>query len=174
MPVVLVLPLVGDLVGAVVPVSVGLVHDAGVEAADHLGDDPLDVVHDGVGVGVGGDVLVVGRLPEGDHVLPDGTVHNVSTQTQNIFYMKQIFLVVIFRFILSCVLSEPLWLVLEGAPRAGDGDLVALVAEVGLGLGVELDVLGPESLDELLAALQHGGGGHGGGEDGGGHQEPHP
>ena len=83
--VVLVLPLVGDLVGAVVPVSVGLVHDPGVEAADHLGDDPLDVVHDGVGVGVGGDVLVVGRLPEGDHVLPDGAVHNVSTQTQNIF-----------------------------------------------------------------------------------------
>ena len=96
LPVVLVLPLVGDLVGAVVPVSVRLVHDAGVEAADHLGDDPLDVVHDGVGVGVGGDVLVVGRLPEGDHVLPDGAIHNVSTQRQNIFYMKQIFLVVIF------------------------------------------------------------------------------
>ena len=85
MSVVLVLPLVGDLVGAVVPVSVGLVHDPGVEAADHLGDDPLDVVHDGVGVGVGGDVLVVGRLPEGDHVLPDGAVHNVSTRIQNIF-----------------------------------------------------------------------------------------
>ena len=88
MSVVLVLPLVGDLVGAVVPVSVGLVHDPGVEAADHLGDDPLDVVHDGVGVGVGGDVLVVGRLPEGDHVLPDGAVHNVSTIIQNIFILR--------------------------------------------------------------------------------------
>ena len=88
-------------------------------------------------------------------------------------YEADIFGSYFFRSILSCVLSEPLWLVLEGTPGAGDGDLVALVAEVGLGLGVELDVLGPECLDELLAALQHGGGGHGGGEDGGGYQEPH-
>ena len=70
MPLVLVLPLVGDLVGAVVAVSVGVIHDSSVEPSDHLGHDPLDVVHDGVGVGVGGDVLVVAALPEWKHVLP--------------------------------------------------------------------------------------------------------
>ena len=84
---------VGDLVGTGDPVSVGVVHDAGVEASDGLGHDPLEVVDHGVGVGVGGDVpadvtdendelmnscglillLVVGG-PEGNHVLPQGSV----------------------------------------------------------------------------------------------------
>ena len=77
MPLVLVLPLVGDLVGAVVAVSVGVIHDSSVEPGDHLGHDPLDVVHDGVGVGVRGDVLIVAALPEGKHVLPQRPVHNI-------------------------------------------------------------------------------------------------
>jgi len=75
---VFILPLVRDLIGAVEAICVGIIHNSSVETSNHLGDDPLDVVHDGVGVGVWGDVLVVGGLPEGDHVLPDGSINSVT------------------------------------------------------------------------------------------------
>ena len=78
MSLVLILPLVRDLIGAVIAVSVGVIHDSSIEDSNHLRDNPLDVVHDGVGVGVRGDVLVVGGLPEGDHVLPDGSINSVT------------------------------------------------------------------------------------------------
>ena len=45
---------------AVDAVGVLLVLDAGVQASDVLGHNPLDVVDDGVGVGVRGQVLTVG------------------------------------------------------------------------------------------------------------------
>ena len=139
---VLVLPLVGDLIGAVESVSVSIIHDSGIEATDHLGDDPLDVVHDGVGVGVGGDVLVVLGLPEGDHVLPDGSLHGV--------------------------LAESLGLVLQGAAGRAHCDLHTLITKLGPatiaqvmcyshvitipGSLVKLDVVSPKLLDEVLLA----------------------
>ena len=83
MSLVLILPLVRDLIGTVEPIGVGIVHHSSVEASHHLGHHPLDVVHDGVGVGVGGDVLVVGGLPEGDHVLPDRSINSVSENIQS-------------------------------------------------------------------------------------------
>merc|ERR1719434_534963 len=122
---VLVLPLVRDLVGTVEPVNIGIVHHSSIEPTHHLGDDPLDVVHDGVGVGVGGDVLVVLGLPEGDHVLPDRSINSVY--------------------------SKSLRLMFQSSPCAADSYLHALVAELGLGLPlVELDVAPPELLDQLL------------------------
>ena len=45
-----------------------------VEASNSLGHDPLEVVDDGVGHGVRGDVLAVVGSPEGHHVLPQGSV----------------------------------------------------------------------------------------------------
>ena len=80
MSLVLILPLVRDLIGAVIAVSVGIIHDSSIEPSNHLGDDPLDVVHDGVGVGVGSDVLVIAALPEGKHVLPQRPVHNIPLE----------------------------------------------------------------------------------------------
>ena len=87
MSLVFILPLVRDLIGAVETISVGIIHDSSVETSNHLRDNPLDVVHDGVGVWVRGDVLVVGGLPEGDHVLPDGSINSV---TRKIFVKKLI------------------------------------------------------------------------------------
>ena len=101
---VLVLPLVRDLVGTVEPVNIGIVHHSSIEPAHHLGDDPLDVVHDGVGVGVGGDVLVVLGLPEGDHVLPDAALHGV--------------------------LAKSLRLMFQSSTGGADGDLHALVTKL--------------------------------------------
>ena len=75
---VLILPLVGDLVGAVVSVNIGIVHQTSVESTNTFRDNPLDVVHDGVRHGVGGDVLVVVRLPEGHHTFPQRAIPLVS------------------------------------------------------------------------------------------------
>ena len=76
-----ILPLVRDLIRAVVTISVGIVHKSSIEPSNTLRNDPLDVVHDGVGHGVGGDVLVVARLPEGHHVLPQGSFLNITENT---------------------------------------------------------------------------------------------
>merc|ERR1712117_840911 len=83
---VFVFPLVRYLVRTIVPISVGLIHNSGIETSDHLGHDPLEVIHDGVGHGVGGDILVVGGLPEGDHVLPDAAVHSVLAQSLRLMF----------------------------------------------------------------------------------------
>ena len=83
MSLVFILPLVRDLIGAVESICVGIIHNSSVETSNHLGDDPLDVVHDGVGVGVRGDVLVIAALPEGKHVLPQRPVHNIPLEEGN-------------------------------------------------------------------------------------------
>ena len=70
--------MVRDFIGTVVSINVSIIHNSSVESSNHLRDDPLEVVHDGVGHGVRGDVLVVGRLPEWNHVLPDGSIYSVS------------------------------------------------------------------------------------------------
>ena len=53
-----------------------------VEASDGLRDDPLEVVDDWVGHGVGGDVLPVVGGPEGHHVLPQGSVPREPAQPE--------------------------------------------------------------------------------------------
>merc|ERR1712117_739016 len=123
---VFVLPLVRDLIRTVVTISVGLIHNSGIETSDHLRHVPLEVIHDGVGHGVVGDILVVGGLPEGDHVLPDAAVHSV--------------------------LAKSLRLMFSSATCTAHCDLHTLVTETGLDILTKLDVLGSKLLDQLISA----------------------
>ena len=102
-----------------------------VERANSVSHLPPHVVNDWVGVGVGGDVLVVlGFHPERDHVVPERPGHTVLAQT--------------------------VWLMFQDPSRAGHGDLHALVAVVCPEEGISpVNTLPPSSLPYLLKVLPH-------------------
>merc|ERR1712223_2083078 len=135
LPVVLILPLIWDLIGADDPISVVFVHQTCIEASDSLGDNPLEVVDHRVGHRVGGDVLSVVGSPEWNHVLPQGAV--------------------------PCDTTKPAWLMLLGSSVALNGDFHARVTEGSSHILVKVDIFCSKSLDQLLVVRGEAGEGNG-------------
>merc|ERR1719474_1232520 len=135
LPVVLILPLVRDLIGADDSISVVFIHQTGIEASDSLGDNPLEVVYHRVGHRVGGDVLSVVGSPEWNHVLPQGAV--------------------------PCETTKPVWLVLLSSSVALNSDFHARVTEGSSHILVKVDVFGSKPLDQLLMVRWEAGEGNG-------------
>merc|ERR1711994_25012 len=131
LPVVLILPLVRDLIGADDPISVVFIHQTGIEASDSLGDNPLEVVDHRVGHRVGGNVLSVVGGPEWNHVLPQGAV--------------------------PCETTKPVWLMLLSSSIALNSDFHARVTEGSSHILVKVDVFCSKSLDQLLMVRREAG-----------------
>merc|ERR1719166_374320 len=135
LPVVLILPLIWDLVGADNPISVVFVHQTSIEASHSLGDNPLEVVDHRVGHRVGGDVLRVIGGPKWNHVLPQRAV--------------------------PCETTKPVWLMLLSSSVALNGDFHARVTEGSSHILVKVDVFCSKSLDQLLMVRREAGKGNG-------------